>query len=372
MKKLLFLTNMYPSKEVPTYGIFVKKTYQWLHELYYVKLIKICKTDGIIKKIYTYFNFYTKAVFQGVFFKYDCVYAHFISHCALPIKIIRFFHKSIVIVGNIHGEDVFSEYDKYQNNKKRARIFLKYCNYIIAPSSYFKDKLCEEYEFDEKRVFVSPSGGVDTDYFIPKSIDQCKQKFGFNISKKNIGMVSRIEEGKGWDVFIKAAKMIEYDNTEFVIVGSGSQEAEMKNMIEQEGMRDRIILLPMMGHDKLADIYPSLDIFCFPTNIVWESLGLVGLEAMSCKIPCVISSMPGPSSYCSHDNCLRFNPKDAYQLSIKIKELLEMDSDDLMRLKENARETALEYDSRLVKREFLKFFEKIMQIHTNEVKKNET
>ena len=372
MRKILLLTNMYPSGKAPSYGIFVKKTYQWLHELYQVRLIKIFKNEKIIKKIYAYFIFYLKAIFQGVFSQYDCVYAHFISHCALPIRIIRFFHKNIVIVGNIHGEDVFSEYEKYQKNKKRARIFLKYCNYIIAPSSYFKDKLCEEYGFDEKRVFVSPSGGVDTNYFIPKSNNQCRQRFGFNISKKYIGMVSRIEEGKGWDVFIKAAKMIEYDNIEFLIVGSGSQEPEMKKLIEQEGMWDRIILLPMMGHDKLPDIYNSLDIFCFPTNRVGESLGLVGLEAMSCKIPCVISSMPGPSSYCSHDNCLRFEPKDAYQLSIKIKELLDMDSDHLMRMKENARETALKYDSRLVKQDFLKFFERIIQIYTNEVTENDT
>lgn len=361
MRKILLLTNMYPSKKAPSYGIFVKKTYQWLHEFYQVKLIKICKIDNIIKKIYAYFNFYFRAVFQGVFFKYDCIYAHYISHCTLPIKIIRFFHNDIVIVGNIHGEDVFSEYEKYQKNKKKARIFLKHCNYIIAPSNYFKDKLCEEYGFDKKRVFVSPSGGVDINHFIPKDIKQCKQKFGFDISKKYIGMVSRIEEGKGWDVFIKAAKMIERDDVMFVIVGSGAQELEMKKMIEEEGIQDKIILLPMMGHDKLPHIYASFDVFCFPTSRISESLGLVGLEAMSCKIPCVISSMPGPSSYCNQDNCLRFEPKDAYQLSTKIMELLDMDSDDLIHMKENARETALEYDSRLVKQDFLNFFESIMQ-----------
>lgn len=364
MNKILFLTNMYPSKKAPSYGIFVKKTYQWLHEFYQVKLIKICKNKNIAKKIYAYFVFYTMAIFHGIFFHYDCVYAHFISHCALPIKIIRFFHKDIVIVGNIHGEDAFSEYEKYQKNRKRACIFLKNCNYIIAPSCYFKDKLCDEYGFDKKRVFVSPSGGVDTNYFIPKDIKQCKQKFGFDISKKYIGMVSRIEDGKGWDVFIKAAKMIKHENTEFVIVGSGSKELEMKEMIEDEGIQNKITLLPMMGHDKLPDIYASLDIFCFPTNIVWESLGLVGLEAMSCKIPCIISSMPGPSSYCKQDNCLRFEPKDAYQLTTKIIELLNMDSDNLMQMKENARKTALEYDSRLVKQDFLKFFERVMQNDT--------
>lgn len=59
---------------------------------------------------------------------------------ALPIRIIKIFKPNIIIIGNIHGEDVFSNFKKFKKNKQRSYVFLKYANYIISPSEYYKKK----------------------------------------------------------------------------------------------------------------------------------------------------------------------------------------------------------------------------------------
>lgn len=359
MKKILFLTNMFPSKTNPTYGIFVHKTYQWLCESHSVDLVKICKDTNILKKTFDYIIFYMKSILKGVFFHYDCVYAHYISHCAFPIRIIKMIHRNKIIIGNIHGEDVFSEYEKYKKNRKKAEVFLKHCDYIIAPSEYFKRRLSEEYAFSKQKIFVSPSGGVDTTFFVPKDKKNCKEKLGLNTSKRHIGMVSRIEEGKGWDTFISAAAMIPYEDVEFVIVGSGTQDKDVKKMIQEQNMQDKIIRFPAATHDELVDLYGTFDIFCFPTRRDAESLGLVGIEGMSCGLSCIISDIPGPSSYCTEDNCLRFEAGNAYQLRDKMIELLGMNESEVQFMRECARKTALQYDCELVRQKFLLFFDKI-------------
>ena len=45
-----------------------------------------------------------------------------------------------------------------------------------------------------------------------------------------------------------------------------------------------------MPKEKMPNFYNSIDIFLFPTNRSAESLGLVGLEAMSCGVPVLCSN----------------------------------------------------------------------------------
>lgn len=363
MKKILLLTNMYPSKDNPSYGVFVKKTYDYLKEDFDIKLVCIRKSDNKMYKIWKYVCFYFEALFWGLFFKYDCIYAHYISHCVLPVKIIKLFKKDLLVIGNVHGEDVFSEYEEYQNNKVKAQSFIRIADYIIAPSEYFKKRLEREYSMVPEKIFVSPSGGVDTEFFCHLDKKFVKDQIDLEASTRYIGYVSRIETGKGWDVFLNAmSKIVKVnDNLKAIIVGTGREKKDLERLIKDLEISDKVLLLPLLAQKDLTLVFNSMDIFCFPSRRTAESLGLVGLEAMSCEVPCIITNSEGPSTYAIDGyNCLQFEPQNETELVEKILKLLNMDKNQKEVLVSNARKTALLFDKIKVKDEFCAFFKEIL------------
>lgn len=362
--RILFISNMYPSTRNPSYGIFVKNSYDIIKEHYDVKLVAIKKYQGILAKVAAYIVFYLKTVISGIGGRYDCIYAHYISHCELPVRIIKSFHRDIVIVGNVHGEDVFSDFGKYKKNMIRAKRFMDIADYIIAPSQYFKEKINKVYGFCLEKIYVSPSGGVNTKIFFPDDQIKCREYLGFDPGAYYIGYVSRIEKGKGWDTFLRAFYNIlgsgVIKNVKAVIVGDGSEEAELKELVRSMGIENYVKFYPLVSQQELHYLYNSFSLFCFPTRRQAESLGLVGLEAMACGLPCVIANAGGPMSY-AHDgqNALVFNKNSVKDLEKRIMEYYNMNSDKLQMIKDAAYKTAQMYSYFNVKKQIINFFEKV-------------
>lgn len=359
MKRILLLTNMYPSGSNPTYGIFVKQTYDWLSENYKITLVKITKQNSFCKKFFAYILFYTKSIIFGLFGNYNLIYAHFISHSALPVRIIKFFKPHLKVIGNIHGEDVFFQYKKFSKNRKRSEIFLKNADFIISPSSYYKNRLSKEYNFPKEKIFISASGGVDVNLFKPVDIANSKKQMNLDFTKKYIGFVSRLESGKGCDILIKAFSQMLQDNCFLIIVGNGSEENNLRNLVKNLNLLDKVVFKPLLSHEKLVYLYNSLDVFCFPSES--ESLGLVGLEAMSCGTLCVVSNNAGIMTYADDwQNSIVFEKSNISDLAEKLKCAISLDSNKKNEIKKNARNTGLNYSSSKVKREFLNFFDEVI------------
>ena len=114
----------------------------------------------------------------------------------------------------------------------------------------------------------------------------------------------------------------------------------------------------MVSQEELVNIYNSLDLFVFPTYRKSESLGLVGLEAMSCKIPVLAAENYGPTDYIvNNKNGFFFKPQDSKILSKKIINIIK--KKDLSKILDNARLTAEEYDIERTKSIIIKIFDKI-------------
>lgn len=350
---------MYPSKLNPTYGIFVKQTYDWLSDNYNVTLVKITKQKSFFLKFFAYMLFYIKSIIFGLFGNYNLIYAHFISHSALSVRIIKFFKSNLKVVGNIHGEDVFFQYEKFSKNRKRSENFLKQADFIISPSSYYKNRLSNEYNFPEEKIFISPSGGIDINLFKSLDIATCKKKIDLNLTKKYIGFASRLEKGKGCDVLIKAFSKLNVSDYMLLIVGNGSEENSLRNLVQSLNISDKVIFMPLLPHKKLTYFYNSLDVFCFPSES--ESLGLVGLEAMSCETLCVVSNNAGIMTYAvNENNSIVFKKSNEQDLTSKLQKAICFNKKQQIKI--NARKTAMRYSSEKVKKEFLDFFNEVLKI----------
>ncbi|MDO6391146.1 glycosyltransferase family 4 protein [Pontibacter sp. BT731] len=345
MKNRIFLvSNMYPSRKDPGYGIFVKNFERHAEKNGFVIVDKAViegKGISISQKVFKYIFFYYAIIAKGLRGDYDMIYAHYITHSALPLLLLRLVvNKPIVL--NAHGDDVMTTSRVQHALQIVVKRLLKYTNLLVVPSNFFARKVRELYQIDERKIQVSPSGGVDTNLFSPfrKEIQD----------KVVIGYVSRIEESKGWRTFIKAISKLQHDPTyqnrfKALVVGDGSDKLKLLDELELSGLQLFVSYKGFIEQQKLPDVLNELDVLVFPT-LLYESLGLVGLEAMACGVPVIGSRRGGLTDYIRESvNGFYIDPDDQEELYRKLVGFLSLSLAERKTLQANARSTALQYSS---------------------------
>lgn len=345
MGKILLISNMYPSKKYKHYGVFVQNTASILkNNGYQVDVSALKKKDSKLGKLGGYLSFYIKSIFLCLFHHYDYLYAHYISHCALLIKIIKKLKPSIKVIVNVHGNDVVPEDAHDEKFIPLVKSTLPLIDLCIVPSSYYQKVMMEQYGLDKNIVKIFPSGGINFDIF--KEINHAKEKLNLDPNKKCIGYIGRYEKRKGWEVFLKAMSLLEnIDQYQIVMVGVGEDEEKANALIQEYHLENVIKKYPMQTQKELVLFYSAIDIFCFPTYRKSDSLGLVGLEAMACGCIVIASNMAGPTSYIKdQENGFFFKPRDGKDLNQKIEDILSMNEHQIKEIKDHAYQTAKAYD----------------------------
>lgn len=116
-------------------------------------------------------------------------------------------------------------------------------------------------------------------------INEIKERFNLESNQTIIGYIGRLVELKGIIPFIKALSSFHEDfhDCKFLIVGSGEQEDEVKQLVEELGLADLFIFAGFQ-----SDVYPFyqlMDIFFLPS--LYEGLPMVLLEAVGSGVPTI-------------------------------------------------------------------------------------
>lgn len=361
--KILLVSNMYPSKKYPHYGVFVENTEKVLRRLRDVKISKavLHKRDGKLGKLLGYLLFYMKILILGILGNYDVIYGHFISHISLPLRLVKKCNPKVRLVLNAHGNDVIADSPRDDKFVALSRKLVPLAEYIIVPSDYFKQVMCRDFGVAQEQLLVYPSGGVDAQVFRPQEPRGLKEKYQLDPDKKYIGYISRIEVDKGWDTFLKAvAALSDREDLGFVVVGGGAQEAQFDEMAQQLGVAERLIRYPLLSQAQIAQIYNILDVFCFPTRRKSESLGLVGLEAIACGCLTVTSDAGGPASYMRDGvNGFVFRRDSETELTQKLLQALSLTPEEIASIQDGMEKTRQHYCADSVDKILLDFFSRI-------------
>lgn len=332
---------MYPSDTNKFFGIFVKNFEISLikHGITFsAKALIVGKAKTYIEKVLKYSLFAAEILFKGIFYKYDLIYMHFLGRYSSIVYLLAKFCNKILIV-NVHGSDILPEKTISARHRIYCKKTINYANLIVVPSAYYKDVINLEYEVNEDKIFVSPSGGIDPNFFAPASRR--------NANNFVIGYVSRIDIGKGWDDFLDALNILIFDrkmSVTAIIVGDGAERTTLLDKIQLLNLKDHVKYLGAARQEELGTIYNSMDVFAFPSKRKAESLGLVGLEAMGCGIPVVGSAIGGILSYLEDGvNGLVFEPGNPLDLADKLEEYHNLSNVSKEYLKTNALKTARRY-----------------------------
>lgn len=175
-----------------------------------------------------------------------------------------------------------------------------------------------------------------------KNRDQIRQELGIASDSKVIGFIGRFSKEKNLETLIVSfANALQSDpDLKLVLVGTGSLEVELKNLIKTLGI-ERNVTLCGVRYD-VARILSSFDIFVLPSFT--EGLSTSLLEAMASKRAVICSDIEANRLLITHmQNGLLVDPKKGEELKEAL-QLLCKDENLRSALGEHAETTAATYD----------------------------
>ncbi|WP_243293144.1 glycosyltransferase [Bacillus sp. FJAT-47783] len=360
--KIHLISNMYPSEDAPNYGVFVRNTEKILLDAgCQIDRTVLYKETNKYFKLIKYLIYYFLIICKTLIRKYDMLYVHYAAHNAVPVLFLKVICKDLVIYTNVHGTDVVPQIPSQEKYQPYVKKLLKKSTCVITPSNYFKELVKKKYNLNN-RIEVFPSGGINSNIFYQRTDRESSfNELGIDSSYKYIGYVSRIDVGKGWEVFLTSLKNLKeeqyFDNNKIkaLIVGDGKDKERFENMVNEFGLGEIIVHYPLLPQKKLNAIFNAIDVFCFPTK--GESLGLVGLEAMACGTPVIGSSVGGLLDYIiDGENGLLFKVGSSDDLTNKLKNFFTFSEDKRRELSRQAKIKSEEYNLENIKGKLLRIF----------------
>ncbi len=126
-------------------------------------------------------------------------------------------------------------------------------------------------------------------FYIPNTIDNIPLKMA-SLKEKNLVSVGRLSKEKGHLDLLKIFKILvkKYPDWKLNIIGDGSERENLEKYIEDNNLKDKVILHGFQNKDYIDKIFKMSAIYVMTSYT--ESFGIVLIEAMSYGIPCIAFS----------------------------------------------------------------------------------
>lgn len=170
----------------------------------------------------------------------------------------------------------------------------------------------------ETRVHIVESG-VDLERFNPNhNPEPFLNRFGIKGNERIVLYVGRVAQKKGLETIIAAAPFVneQFPDTRFVIVGEDMGLGKwVRREIEEKGLSRTFLLTGYLEQEELlVSAYNSCNVLVLPSE--YEAFGLVLVEAMACKRPCVATTVGGiPNVVKDRETGLLVPPRDPEALA---------------------------------------------------------
>jgi glycosyltransferase involved in cell wall biosynthesis len=188
------------------------------------------------------------------------------------------------------GSDILVDSEKNFFWKWITKFTLKRTSIFIGDCDVVKDK-AKRLGFSEKRIVLFP-WGIDLNHYQPGRNLQLRNQLGWN-DKFILLSLRSWEKIYGVDLvaqaFVEASK---YDpDLRLILLGNGSQEAEIKMIFEEAGMLDRVHWGGVIGQQELPDYYHASDLYISASFSDGSSVSL--MEALASGLFVLVSDIPG-------------------------------------------------------------------------------
>ena len=177
---------------------------------------------------------------------------------------------------------------------------------------------------------------VASELLVEKIVEKYKDNF-------LVFSLGRLVEYKGFEFLIKSAKFLP-SHYKIVIGGKGPLKSELEELIINEGLADKVVLLGYLTDEEANAYFEACDIYVLSSIMKTEAFAIVQIEAMSLGKPVVTAHIPESGVSWVNEHmvsglvCEAMNPSDLAEKILNIGE----DNDLKQKLSEGAK---LRYDT---------------------------
>jgi len=138
---------------------------------------------------------------------------------------------------------------------------------------------------------------VDESLFKPKTLCFSEKKevliksLGCRSEEKLAVWPARLTQVKGIVEFLRNISVELLLNWKIIIIGEGSLENEISDVIKQRNLSEKVILKNYIEYQKMPDLYSSADLFILAS--LYDSNPLSVIEAMHSGLPLLLSNKAG-------------------------------------------------------------------------------
>lgn len=257
--------------------------------------------------------------------KINIIHAHWwVPSGIIALLVSRITGKPYIVTS--HGTDVFMM-RKLKILVPLAKMVFKKAKFITVVSNEMKSFLINDIVVPANKIEVFP---MPCDFSLFYPIDESEGSHLPVREEKIILNIGRLIKWKGHNYLIKAIEFLKKKkhNVKLIIIGNGPEEMELKRQVKELNLEDCIEIIPFRPKNELNYFYNLCDVFVLPSITdslgLTEGLGLVSLEAMSCKKPVIGTNTGGIKDIIKDgETGLLVPEKDPQALADAIEKLLE-------------------------------------------------
>lgn len=354
MKKLIYILNQYSNKEGSHFyhilhlleemaknGVDIKLVIEKATDVpnFNIPNIEVIaqKKSGLMRA-FELFNILKKLNKQG----YKKTFIRISQNGAIPA----------ILVSKIYGGEVYYWHSGTTHKTQKDEKFnLKHYVKSVLPFRFVKNyvtyfvtgpetmlKYYHEYVGVKKEKLLCLYNDIDISRFT--IIDQNKQKIlknelNVNETKKIILFVHRlspVRKSLFYMPFVLKDILLNRDDYICFVIGGGNEQKELKQLIKQDGLENKIFVLGEKPNSEIQKYYQISNIFINPTYT--EGFPRVLIEAMASGLPTVTTNAGGTADIVGElQSTFMVDIQDREGFAIKLKELIE---DEVMQQKLSA------------------------------------
>ncbi len=240
---------------------------------------------------------------------FDVVHAHGLIPALYACKSNK--AKNLFLTLHYHGSGI-SKFNStlYLPYKILGRRAFKKANKVISVSKYEQKLVLQDFKLDSSKSVVIPNGVNLCNQHPTKPRDDLKR----------ILCVCRLEQYKGIQHIIEILPELK-ENVVLVVVGKGPYKDVLVKLASKKGVVGRVSFFENLSQSELYNQYAQASLFALLSTR--EAYGICVAEALSFRVPCLLSNESALSDWVDNKVCFGVDfPVDYEKLSLQINDVL--------------------------------------------------